>query len=91
MTSRKLSKGVNVKNPILVRFWIALGIAVASTILLLGTALWKDWIELVFRVDPDSYSGALEWLIVAASFAVAAASFALARYEWRKATRSPSV
>jgi hypothetical protein len=67
------------------RFWIELGIAIASLALLVVTVLWKDWIELAFGVDPDSHSGSLEWLIVATTCAVAIVFFVLARGEWRKA------
>jgi len=80
-----VSKGENVKQ-LPGRFWIDLGIAIASLALLVVTVLWKDWIELAFGVDPDSYSGSLEWLIVATAFAVAIAFFAIARVEWRKAS-----
>jgi hypothetical protein len=31
------------------------------------TVVWSDWIELLFRVDPDQGNGSLEWLIVAIS------------------------
>jgi hypothetical protein len=79
-----VSKGANVKQ-LPGRFWIELGIAIASLALLVVTVLWRDWIELAFGFDPDSYSGSLEWLIVAASCAVAIAFFVLARAEWRKA------
>jgi hypothetical protein len=44
------------------------------------TAIVPDWIEEVFHVDPDSGSGALEWLIVAA---LALATVALSALAWR--------
>jgi hypothetical protein len=44
----------------------------------------REWIEVVFRVDPDHGSGSLEWLIVAV-LAVATAVFAsLACAQWRR-------
>lgn len=42
---------------------VELGCAVVAAVLFVVTALWKDWIEILFGVDPDAGSGALEWLI----------------------------
>jgi hypothetical protein len=39
-------------------------LAIASGTLCVLTFVWRDWIEAVFRVDPDRHSGALEWAIV---------------------------
>lgn len=61
------------------RFLIETALAVVSAALLLLALLWKDWIEIVFRVDPDGGNGALEWAIVAAMLAVTVAFGALAR------------
>ena len=46
------------------RFWIEAWVAAASGLLCVATLLQRDWIELVFRVDPDQGSGTLEWSIV---------------------------
>jgi hypothetical protein len=48
------------------------------------TLFWRDWIEVVFGVDPDGRSGALEFVIAAALLLGAAASAVLARAEWRR-------
>ena len=40
-----------------------LGCAGIAAVLFVVTALWKDWIEILFGVDPDAGSGAIEWLI----------------------------
>ena len=72
------------------RFWLETGMAIVTCVLFVVTLLYRDWIEVVFGVDPDNRSGALEWLIVGALFVVTIALFTLARYEWRRARIAPS-
>jgi len=67
------------------RFWITAGLGVSSLSLMVVTLLWRDWIEIVFEVDPDSGNGSFEWLIVIALFVVTTTSFLFARTEWRRA------
>jgi hypothetical protein len=67
------------------RFWIEAGLASLTTLLLLLTLVRRDWIEAVFGVDPDNYSGSLEWITVGVLFVVSVVFAALARAEWRKA------
>jgi hypothetical protein len=67
------------------RFWSMAGLACASALLLLMTVLWKDWIEIVFRVDPDQGSGRAEWLIVLLASAATVTFAICARIEWRQA------
>jgi hypothetical protein len=71
------------------RFWIETALAIASAALLVITLAWKDWIEIVFRVDPDAGSGALEWAIVAVAVCSTLVFAALARTEWRRARPQP--
>ena len=52
------------------KFWMESLLAAASGLLCVVTLIWRDWIELVFHVDPDHGSGALEWSIVAALLAL---------------------
>jgi hypothetical protein len=47
------------------RLQLESALAIASGTLCVLTFVWRDWIEAVFRVDPDRRSGALEWAIVA--------------------------
>jgi hypothetical protein len=47
--------------------------------------IWKDWIELVFHVDPDASSGAAEWTVVAITLCLTMLFLVLARIEWRRA------
>ena len=40
------------------RFWVEVGLGVNSTLLLLLILVTREWIELLFGVDPDGGSGA---------------------------------
>lgn len=72
------------KRQLPVRFWLEVGLASVTGILFLVTLIWKDWIEIVFGVEPDAGSGMLEWLIVGILLVATIALFSMARYEWRK-------
>jgi hypothetical protein len=66
------------------RYWVAVGLAILASGLLILTLLSKEWIELLFGVDPDRGSGALEWAIVGFTGGVAIISAFAARWEWRR-------
>ncbi|MEU4426141.1 ABC transporter permease [Actinoplanes sp. NPDC024001] len=67
------------------RFWVELGLAGLTAVLTVVTLISREWIEIVFGVDPDGGSGLLEWAIVA-GLGLATLLFAvLARLEWRHA------
>ena len=76
------------RTPMRVRIetWLA-GLSAALGLL---TLVWKDWIEVVFGVDPDHGDGSLEWLIVGGLLLVAVALFALSRWDMHRATATPS-
>jgi hypothetical protein len=67
-----------------------LGLGVASGLLFLLTLATQEWIELVFGVDPDNGSGALEWAIVACLALVTLLFGAFARHERGRVPRRPS-
>jgi hypothetical protein len=69
------------------RFWIELALAAISAILMCVTVVWHDWIEIVFRVDPDHGNGWFEWVIVVVAFVLAATLSIGARWEWRRTVR----
>jgi len=51
--------------------------------------LWRDWIEIVFKVDPDHGNGSLEWVIVAGALVFALVFSISAGREWRRAVLLP--
>lgn len=77
---------VNVRR----RFWTELSIGATSVVLLIVTAAWPDWIEVVTGFDPDGGNGALEWAIVVVLAVSAVTLPAMARSEWRRARASDS-
>jgi hypothetical protein len=70
------------------RFWFEVALAVGTWFLLALTLAAPDWIEVVFGVDPDAGSGALEWLIVAAMALSSVALTLVARAELRSSHAS---
>ena len=56
------------------KLWTESLLSAASGLLCVVTLIWRDWIELVFHVDPDRGSGALEWSIVAGLLALCVVS-----------------
>jgi hypothetical protein len=63
------------------RYWIEVTCAVLGTVLFTLTLAFPEWIEAVFRVDPDGGNGLLEIGIAVAFLAVAMISSVLARRE----------
>ncbi|HEX8733079.1 MAG TPA: hypothetical protein VF725_13585 [Ktedonobacterales bacterium] len=69
------------------QFWIKLGVASVTILVFAFTITHSAWIELVFGVDPDKGSGALEWALAAILTLVAVAVILSMRYEWLRAKR----
>ena len=69
------------------RFYVEVVLGSVGLVLFGLTLVWKDWIEIVFRVDPDEGSGAAEYLVCFVLLAVAAASWWLATTQWRAVGR----
>ena len=64
------------------RFWFEIVVGGLGIVLLVVTLISREWIEIVFGVDPDHGSGALEVAISLGLLCVAALSFYLARREF---------
>lgn len=72
------------------RFWIEAGLATVTGLLAIITLISREWIEMVFGIDPDNGSGALEWAIVGVLALVCVVLAATARWEWSRVMASPS-
>ena len=67
------------------RFWLETAMAIVTSLVFVFTLVQRDWIEIVFGVDPDQGNATLEWMIVGALLLVTITLFILASYEWRRA------
>ncbi len=72
------------------RYWVEVGLAIVTGALLVLTIITREWIEIIFGVDPDGGSGALEWAIVAGLAVLTLASTVAARREWVRAAPAPA-
>jgi hypothetical protein len=72
------------KSAIGAAFYVELVLSLAALALALVTLVWNDWIELVFKVDPDAGNGSLEKAIVVVLLVAAVICGWLARTEWRR-------
>jgi hypothetical protein len=73
------------RNALRRRFWLETAMAIVTSILFVITLVQRDWIEIVFGVDPDNRNGTLEWLIVGALLVVTITLLTLVSYEWHRA------
>jgi hypothetical protein len=69
------------------RFWIEVVSSFGAVVVGALTLVWRDWIEIIFGIDPDHRNGSLEWFIAIGLFAVALIVAMLARFEWRQSRK----
>ena len=72
-------------NNLRARFWVEAVLGSITLALLVLTLAWKDWIEVLFGVDPDHHNGAVEWAIVAVCAVATVACGSLAGSEFHRA------
>ncbi len=71
-------------HPVRARLWLEASCAALGATLFVVTLISREWIEVIFGVEPDGGSGAAEFAIAFGLLAVAAVSSVLAIREWRK-------
>jgi hypothetical protein len=69
------------------RWHLEYGLSGVFVFLAVLTAVVPDWIEVVFGVEPDAGSGALEWAIVGMFGVLAAIAAAFGRRDYKAAHR----
>jgi hypothetical protein len=67
------------------RFWLESILGSLTGMVAVVTLFRHDWIEAVFRVDPDKGNGSAEWLVVSILLFLAVALAVGARLEWHRA------
>jgi undecaprenyl pyrophosphate phosphatase UppP len=70
------------------RFWVESILASITGAIAVVTLFWRQWIEVVFGVDPDRGNGSAEWLVVIILMIVTIGLALSARIEWRRARLS---
>jgi len=67
-----------------VRFGAEVAGAATAGVLAIVTLFSRDWVEVLFRVDPDHGSGVLEWALVVALAVISIVLTRAARCRWRQ-------
>lgn len=71
------------------RFWLEATMGAVSAGLFVLTLITREWIEVIFGVDPDNGSGTLEWAITGVLLLTTLGLLITARTEWRRPREQP--
>jgi hypothetical protein len=69
------------------RFLVEAALGSLALVVLVVTLIWRDWIEALFRIDPDAGSGSVERFVALGCGASALILAAVSSREWRRSTR----
>jgi hypothetical protein len=81
-----ITEVLDMKKGLRLWFYLEAILGIIAGVMFVVTLINQEWIETVFKVDPDQGSGALEWFVVGGLAVVAIALGLAARYEWRRAS-----
>lgn len=81
-----ITEVLDMKKGLRLWFYLEAILGIIAAVLFVVTLINQQWVEMVFNVDPDQGSGALEWFVVGGLAVVAIALGLAARYEWRRAS-----
>jgi hypothetical protein len=82
-------EGLLVRERIRSRFFVEIALATLTAGLFVLTLINREWIELLFGVEPDGGDGSLEIAIVGVLLVATIVFGWLARGEWRRAAQNP--
>lgn len=72
------------------RFWLEAAMATITSVLLVMTLIWEDWVEEIFGISPDAGNGSFERWLVGTLIVVTITLFVMVRSEWRRTRASMS-
>lgn len=64
-------------------WWEAIG-AAACAVVFIVTLFNREWIEIIFGVEPDAGNGMMEWAVVVVLAALTLLSVTVVGREWRR-------
>jgi hypothetical protein len=80
----RLGKGQGMKRKLRAIFWWEAIGAIGSAVLFIVTLFNREWIEILFEVEPDGGNGTMEWAVVSILAALTLLSVTLVGREWRR-------
>ncbi|GAB3002875.1 hypothetical protein [Saccharothrix stipae] len=67
------------------RFWVEAALAAVTGVVTAATLFSREWVEVVFGVEPDGGGGSFEWVVVRVAGLAFVVRSGLTAAEWRRA------